>query len=183
MSKVEGIGKRWYVVQSASGSEERVKKLIAERASAEGFSEHFGEIIVPMEEVVEMRGGKRVHTKRCFFPGYVMVYMQINSDTWYLVRGIPGVSGFIGGENGQAAPLSDQEVDRILKRMTDSQERPMPKVSFETGEVVRIIDGPFADFDAVVEQVNTLKSSLQVSVTVFGRPTPIELSFKQVIKN
>ena len=142
----------------------------------------FGEILVPTEEVVEMRSGQRRKSERKFFPGYVLVQMELSDDSWHLIKKIPKVVGFIGGKPGQPAPISDLEAESILQRMDDSVEKPKPKVMFEPGEMVRVADGPFNDFNGVVEEVNYEKSKLQVAVLIFGRSTPVELDFCEVEK-
>jgi transcription termination/antitermination protein NusG len=174
--------KRWYIVHAYSGREEHVARSIRERAKLENMAEKFAEIIVPTEEVVEMRAGKKRKSERKFFPGYVLVQMEMNDQTWHLVKNVAGVLGFIGGPSDKPAPLSDKEVDKILQRVQEGVEKPKPKILFEPGEVVRVIEGPFADFDGVVEDVNYEKNKLRVSVLIFGRSTPVELDFSQVQK-
>lgn len=174
--------KRWYIVHSYSGKELAVMRNLKERIKIEKIEDQFGEIVVPTEEVVEMRGGQRCKSKRKFFPGYVLVQMEMNDKTWHLVRHIPWVLGFIGGTSDRPVPVTDAEIDNILQRMQEGAEKPRPKILFEPGEVVRIINGPFADFDGVVEDVNYEKSRLRVSVSIFGRSTPVELEFVQVQK-
>ncbi len=176
------MSKRWYVVQAHSGFEKSVKRSLEERMQLSGLSEFFGEILVPTEEVVEMKDGKKRKSERKFFPGYVLVQMEMNDDTWHLVRHLPRVAGFIGGTADKPAPITDKEVDRILSRVQDSSEKPRPKTLYEVGEVIRVIDGPFADFNGVVEEVNYEKSRLRVLVSIFGRSTPVELEFAQVAK-
>ena len=146
------------------------------------MTDKFGRILVPTEEVVEMRGGKKRSSERKFFPGYVLVEMELNDETWHLVKNVPKVMGFIGGSGDRPTPISEAEVDEILGRVRDGQEKPKPKVLFEVGEMVRVIDGPFNDFNGVVEGVNYEKNRLNVSVTIFGRSTPVELEFEQVEK-
>lgn len=174
--------KRWYIVYSYSGNEKKVQNAIQEHIKLKGMEDKFGEIVVPTEEVVEMRGGQKRKSERKFFPGYVLVQMEMNDETWHLVRRVPGVLGFIGGTSDKPSPISDAEVDNILQRVQEGVEKPKPKVLFEPGEVVRIIEGPFADFDGVVEAVNYEKNRLRVSVLIFGRSTPVELEFGQVQK-
>lgn len=174
---------RWYVVQAFSGYEKRVKHSLEEQISLSGLGEHFEEILVPTEEVVEMKDGKKRKSERKFFPGYVLVKMEMNDDTWQLVRHIPRVSGFIGGTASRPAPISDREVQQIMARVDDSVEAPKPKTLYEVGEVVRVNDGPFADFNGVVEEVNYEKSKVRVLVSIFGRSTPVELDFVQVEKD
>ncbi len=174
--------KRWYVVHAYSGYEKYVMQALRERIQLEGLGEHFGEILVPTEEVVELRGGQKRKSERKFFPGYVLVEMEMDEKTWHLVRSTPKVLGFIGGTSDKPAPITSKEADTILQRMHDSSEKPKPKVLFEVGEVVRVNDGPFADFNGVVEEVNYEKSRLRVAVMIFGRSTPVELQFDQVEK-
>jgi len=177
------MAKRWYVVHAYSGFEQQVKRLLKERIERSGLSEYFGDILVPTEEVVEMREGQRRKSDRKFFPGYVLVQMEMNDDTWHLVRSVPKVMGFIGGTTDKPAPISDAEADAILQRVQEGTEKPRPKVLFEPGEVVRVVDGPFNDFNGVVEEVDYDKSRLKVAVLIFGRSTPVELEFSQVEKD
>lgn len=174
--------KRWYIVHAYSGKELAVVKNLNERIKLQNMEESFGEIIVPTEEVVEMRGGQKRKSQRKFFPGYVLVQMEMNDKTWHLVRSTTWVLGFIGGTSDHPAPVSDKEIDSILHRVQEGAEKPKPKILFAPGEVVRIISGPFADFDGVVEEVNYEKNRLRVSVSIFGRSTPVELEFGQVQK-
>lgn len=176
------MAKRWYVVHAYSGFEKHVKRSLGERIKRESMEDQFGEILVPTEEVVEMRGGQKRKSERKFFPGYVLVQMEMNDATWHLVKDCPKVMGFIGGTADKPAPISDREAAAILQRVEDGVEKPKPKTLFEPGEVVRVIDGPFADFNGVVEEVNYEKSRLQVAVLIFGRSTPVELEFGQVEK-
>jgi transcriptional antiterminator NusG len=173
---------RWYVVHAFSGYENQVKRSLQERIALSGLQEQFGEILVPTEEVVEMRGGQQRKSERKFFPGYVLVQMEMNEATWHLVKDVPRVMGFIGGTGDKPAPLSPREADAILQRIQEGVEKPKPKVLFEPGEVVRVNDGPFTDFNGVVEEVNYEKSRLRVAVLIFGRSTPVELEFGQVEK-
>ncbi len=172
----------WYVVYAFSGCEKQVVTGIKERIERQGMQDKFGEILVPMEEVVEMRSGQKRSSKRKFFPGYVLVQMEMDDETWHLVKSAPKVRGFIGGTPSKPTPISEREANEILNRMKEGAEKPRPKVLFETGEVVRVTDGPFNDFSAVVEEVDYDKSRLQVSVQIFGRSTPVELEFGQVAK-
>ncbi len=174
--------KLWYVVQAYSGLEGHVKKSLEEAILLSGLNSSFGQILVPTEEVVEMRAGQKRKSERKFFPGYVLVEMEMNDATWHLVRSTPKVVGFIGGTSERPAPISPKEVDFILQRMQDSADKPKPKVLFEAGEVVRITEGPFADFNGVVEEVFYEKSRLRVAVLILGRSTPVELEFTQVEK-
>lgn len=174
---------RWYVVHAYSGFEDQVRRSLKERIERSGMQDKFGEILVPTEEVVEMKDGKKRKSDRKFFPGYVLVQMEMDDDSWHLVKDAPKVLGFIGGTSDRPAPISDKEADAILQRVEDGADRPRPKVLFEPGEVVRVIDGPFTDFNGVVEEVNFEKSRLRVSVLIFGRSTPVELEFGQVEKD
>jgi len=174
---------RWYVVHAYSGFEDQVRRSLKERIDRSGLQDKFGEILVPTEEVVEMRDGKKRKSDRKFFPGYVLVQMEMDDDTWHLVKEAPKVLGFIGGTSDKPAPITDAEADAILQRVEDGVDRPKPKVLFEPGEVVRVTDGPFTDFNGVVEEVNFEKSRLRVSVLIFGRSTPVELEFSQVEKD
>ncbi|MBD3653447.1 transcription termination/antitermination protein NusG [Kangiella sp.] len=173
---------RWYVVQAFSGYENKVKTMLEERIQLSGLQDKFGEILVPTEEVVEMRAGQKRRSERKFFPGYVLVQMEMDEESWQVVRNTPRVMGFIGGTSDRPAPISEKEANAILNRIEDSGDKPKPKVLFEPGEMVRVTDGPFADFNGVVESVNYEKSRLQVSVSIFGRSTPVELEFSQVEK-
>lgn len=174
--------KRWYAVQTYSNYEKRVRESLIERVQLEGLEDKFEEIIVPTEEVVEMKSGQRRKSERKFFPGYVLVKMDMDDATWHLVRHTPRVLGFIGGTSDRPAPIPDQQVNAILQRVEAGVKKPRPKTLFEAGEVVRVTDGAFADFNGVVEEVNYEKSKLKVSVMIFGRSTPVELDFSQVAK-
>ena len=173
---------QWYVVHAYSGFENQVKRALEERVARAGMEDLFGEILVPTEEVVEMREGTKRRSERKFFPGYVLVQMEMNDDTWHLVKDAPKVMGFIGGTSDRPAPITQREADAILQRVQEGADKPRPKVLFEVGEVVRVTDGPFNDFNGVVEEVNYEKSRLRVSVLIFGRSTPVELEFGQVEK-
>ena len=173
---------RWYVVHAYSGYEKKVAAALRERVTLYGMEDRFGEILVPTEEVVEIRGGQKRKSERKFFPGYVLVQMELGDDTWHLVKETPRVMGFIGGKADKPAPITDKEAEMILQRVQDSEDKPRPKTVFEAGEVVRVTDGPFNDFNGVVEEVNYDKSRLRVSVSIFGRSTPVELEFTQVEK-
>jgi len=173
---------RWYVVHAYSQYENSVMRALKERIGRAGLEEQFGDILVPTEEVVEIKDGVKRTTERKFFPGYVLVQMEMNEDTWHLVKATPKVMGFIGGTADKPAPISDKEAEKILNRVTESVEKPRPKTLFEPGEAVRVKEGPFADFQGVVEEVNYDKSRLRVAVLIFGRSTPVELEFSQVEK-
>ena len=173
---------RWYVVHAYSGFENQVKRSLLERVQRFGMEDKFGEILVPMEEVVEMRGGQKRRSERKFFPGYVLVQMEMDDETWHLVKDAPKVLGFIGGTTDKPAPIPDKEANAILQRIQEGVDKPRPKVLFEPGEVVRVTDGPFNDFNGVVEEVNYEKSRMLVAVQIFGRSTPVELEFGQVEK-
>lgn len=175
--------KRWYVIHAYSGYENYVVKALQERISSKGWNDRFGEIIVPTEEVVEMRAGQKRKSERKFFPGYVLIQMEMDDETWHMVRSVPRVLGFIGGTAEKPAPISDKEAAAILQRVEEGETKPRPKVLFEPGEVVRVTEGPFADFNGVVEDVNYEKNRLRVSVLIFGRSTPVELEFGQVEKS
>lgn len=173
---------RWYVVQAFSGYENKVKALLEERIQLAGLEDSFGEVLVPTEEVVEMRAGQKRRSERKFFPGYVLVQMEMSEEAWQVVRNTPRVMGFIGGTSDRPAPITEKEANAILNRIEDSGDKPKPKTLFEPGEMVRVTDGPFADFNGVIESVNYEKSRVQVSVSIFGRSTPVELEFSQVEK-
>lgn len=174
--------KRWYVVHAYSGYEKSVMRALQERIKLHDMEEKFGEVLVPTEEVVEMRGGQKRKSERKFYPGYVLVNMSMDDASWHLVNSTPRVMGFIGGTADKPAPITEREADAILQRVEAGVEQPRPKTLFEPGEMVRVADGPFADFSGVVEEVNYAKSRLQVAVTIFGRSTPVELAFDQVEK-
>lgn len=174
---------RWYVVHAYSGFEAQVKRSLEERVKRFGMESKFGQILVPTEEVVEMRSGQQRRSERKFFPGYVLVQMEMTDETWHLVKDAPKVMGFIGGTADRPAPITEREADAILQRVQEGVEKPRPKVLFEPGEVVRVIDGPFNDFNGVVEDVDYEKSRLKVSVLIFGRSTPVDLEFGQVEKS
>lgn len=176
------MSKRWYVVHAYSGFEKSVQRALVERVARADMQDMFGQILVPVEEVVEMRGGQKSVTERKFFPGYVLVEMEMNDDTWHLVKSTPKVTGFIGGTATKPTPISEKEVGEILHQMQEGVEKPKPKVLFEVGEFVRVKEGPFTDFNGSVESVNYEKSRLHVLVTIFGRATPVELEFSQVEK-
>lgn len=176
------MAKRWYVVHAYSGYEKKVASALKERVDLAGMQDVFGDILVPTEEVVEMRGGQKRKSERKFFPGYVLVQMELTDESWHLVKETPRVMGFIGGKADKPAPITEKEANAILQRVDDSVDKPKPKTIFEPGEMVRVVDGPFNDFNGVVEEVNYEKSRLQVAVLIFGRSTPVELEFGQVEK-
>jgi transcriptional antiterminator NusG len=176
------MAKRWYVIQAFSGYEKSVMRSLTESIARHGVEERFGDILVPTEEVVEMRDGKKRKSERKFYPGYVLVNMEMDDETWHLVRSIPRVLGFIGGTAEKPAAITEAEASLILDRVTEGGDTPRPKTLFEPGELVRVMDGPFADFTGNVEEVNYEKSRLQVAVVIFGRSTPVELAFDQVEK-
>ena len=174
---------KWYVVHAYSNYENKVKNSLEERIKMHGLEDKFGKIMVPTEEVVEMREGQKRRSERKFFPGYVLVEMDLDEETWHLVKEVPKVLGFIGGSSDRPAPITDAEAAAILNRVEEGVDKPRPKVLFEPGEVVRVIDGPFNDFSGVVENVNYEKNKLRVAVQILGRPTPVELDFGQVEKS
>jgi transcriptional antiterminator NusG len=174
--------KRWYVVHAYSGFEKSVQRALVDRIARAGMQDSFGQILVPVEEVVEMKGGQKSISERKFFPGYVLVEMDMNDESWHLVKSTAKVTGFVGGTANKPTPISEKEVEKIMQQMQEGVEKPRPKVLFETGEVVRVKDGPFTDFHGAVEDVNYEKSKLRVAVTIFGRATPVELDFAQVEK-
>jgi len=176
------MSKRWYVVHAFSGYEKQVQKSMAERIAREGLEDQFGQILVPTEEVVEMKGGQKRRSDRKFFPGYVLVEMEMSDQSWHLVKDVPKVMGFIGGTSDRPAPITEKEADTILNRVQEGVDKPRPKILFEPGEMVRVVDGPFNDFNGTVEEVNYEKSRLRVAVLIFGRSTPVELDFHQVEK-
>ncbi len=178
----ESYAKQWYVIHAYSGYENFVMRELNERVKRYDLAEKIGEIIVPSEEVVEMRSGQKRKSKRKFFPGYVLVNMYMDDETWHAIKAIPRVLGFIGGTGQTPTPITDREADAILKRVEEGVTKPKPKILFEPGEVVRIIDGPFVDFNGVVEVVNYEKNKLRIAVLIFGRSTPVELNFSQVEK-
>ena len=173
---------RWYVVHAYSGMEKAVERNILERINRAGMQNKFGRILVPMEEVVEVKNGQKRTTERKFFPGYVLVEMIMDDDTWHLVKHTNKVTGFVGGAKNRPSPISQAEVDKIVNQMQEGTEKPRHKVEFEVGEYVRVKEGPFTDFNGSVEDVNYDKSKVRVSVTIFGRATPVELEFSQIEK-
>jgi transcriptional antiterminator NusG len=174
--------KRWYVVHAYSGFEKSVQRALVERIARAGMQDKFGQIMVPVEEVIEIKNGQKTVSERKFFPGYVLVEMEMDDESWHLVKSTAKVTGFIGGTAMHPTPISEKEVAKIMQQVQDGVEKPRPKVLFEVGEMVRIKDGPFADFNGNVESANYEKSRLHVSVTIFGRATPVELDFSQVEK-
>ncbi|MCU0593090.1 MAG: transcription termination/antitermination protein NusG [Desulfobacterales bacterium] len=176
------MAKRWFVVHAYSGFEKQVMRSLQDRIERAGMQELFGQILVPTEEVVEMKGGQKRRSDRKFFPGYVLVEMEMTDETWHLVKDVPKVMGFIGGTADRPAPITQKEADAILNRVQEGVDKPRPKVLFEPGEMVRVVDGPFNDFNGVVEEVDYDKSRLKVAVLIFGRSTPVELEFHQVEK-
>ena len=176
------MSKRWYVVHAYSGFEKSVQRALIDRVNRSGMQDSFGQILVPVEEVVEMRGGQKTVTERKFFPGYVLVEMEMNDESWHLVKSTPKVTGFVGGTANKPAPISEKEVEKIMQQMQDGVDKPRPKVLWEIGEVVRVKEGPITDFHGAVEDANYEKNKLRVSVTIFGRATPVELDFAQVEK-
>ena len=176
------MSKRWYVVHAYSGFEKSVQRALSERILRHGMQDSFGRVLVPVEEVVELKQGQKSISERKFFPGYVLVEMEMNDESWHLVKSTPKVTGFVGGTANKPTPISEKEVEKIMQQMQDGVEKPRPKVLFEPGEVVRVKEGPFTDFHGSVGQVNYEKNRLRVSVTIFGRATPVELEFGQVEK-
>jgi transcriptional antiterminator NusG len=174
--------KRWYVVHAYSGFEKSVQRALVERIARAGMQDKFGQVLVPVEEVIEMKAGQKSISERKFFPGYVLCEMEMDDESWHLVKSTPKVTGFVGGTATKPTPISEKEVEKIMQQVQDGVEKPRPKVLFEVGEMVRVKDGPFADFNGNVEEVNYEKSRLRVSVTIFGRATPVELEFGQVEK-
>ncbi|MBZ0107017.1 MAG: transcription termination/antitermination protein NusG [Sulfuricella denitrificans] len=176
------MSKRWYVIHAYSGFEKSVQRALLERIERAGMQDMFGEILVPLEEVVEMKGGQKSISERKFFPGYVLAQMEMTDETWHLVKSTPKVTGFVGGSGNKPTPITDKEVEAILRQIQEGVEKPKPKVLFEVGESVRVTEGPFNDFHGNVEEVNYDKNKLRVSVLIFGRATPVELDFGQVEK-
>ena len=176
------MSKRWYVIHAFSGFEKQVQRSLQERIVRAGMEDMFGEVLVPTEELVEMKGGQKRRSDRKFFPGYVLVEMEMNDETWHLVKEVPKVMGFIGGTSDKPAPISQKEANTILSRVQEGVDKPRPKILFEPGEMVRVVDGPFNDFNGTVETVDYEKNRLRVAVLIFGRSTPVELNFHQVEK-
>ena len=176
------MAKSWYVVHTYSQFEKSVQRALTERIQREGMQDKVGQILVPVEEVVELKSGQKSITERKFFPGYVLVEMEMTDETWHLVKSTPKVTGFLGGSAMKPTPISEKEVQNIMQQMQAGVEKPRPKVLFEVGELVRVKDGPFTDFNGSVEDVNYDKNKIRVAVTIFGRSTPVELDFGQVEK-
>ncbi|MDX2264154.1 MAG: transcription termination/antitermination protein NusG [Hyphomicrobiales bacterium] len=175
------MNKRWYIVHAYSNFEKKVAEAILERAKDAGLESLFEQVLVPMEEVVEVKRGRKVSTERRFFPGYVLVKMAMNNEAYHLIKNTPKVTGFLGADN-KPSPISDAEAARILNQVKDGVERPKPTITFEIGEQVRVADGPFASFNGHVEEVDEVRARLKVAVSIFGRPTPVELEYAQVEK-
>ena len=176
------MAKKWYVVHAYSGFEKNVQKTLKERIERDGMQDYFGQILVPVEEVVDIKNGKRTLSERKFFPGYVLAEMEMTDDSWHLVKSTPRVTGFIGGTANRPLPITQREVDAIMQQIQTGGEKPKPKVQFEVGQRIRVNEGPFADFNGVVDEVNYERNKLKVSVQIFGRETPVELDFMQVEK-
>ena len=176
------MAKKWYVVHAYSGFEKNVQKTLKERIEREGMQDYFGQILVPVEEVVDIKNGKRTLSERKFFPGYVLAEMEMTDDSWHLVKSTPRVTGFIGRTANRPLPITQREVDAIMQQIQTGGEKPKPKVQFEVGQRIRVNEGPFADFNGVVDEVNYERNKLKVSVQIFGRETPVELDFMQVEK-
>lgn len=176
------MSKKWYVVQAYSGFEKNVQRILEERIVREEMGDYFGQILVPVEKVVDIRNGRKTISERKSYPGYVLVEMEMTDDSWHLVKSTPRVSGFIGGRANRPTPISQREAEIILQQVQTGIEKPKPKVEFEVGQQVRVNEGPFADFNGVVEEVNYERNKLRVSVQIFGRETPVELEFSQVEK-
>lgn len=176
------MSKKWYVVQAYSGFEKNVQRILEERIAREEMGDYFGQILVPVEKVVDIRNGRKTISERKSYPGYVLVEMEMTDDSWYLVKSTPRVSGFIGGTANKPMPISQREAEIILQQVQTGSEKPKPKVEFEVGQQIRVNEGPFADFNGVVDEVNYERNKLRVSVQIFGRETPVELEFGQVEK-
>lgn len=174
--------KKWYIIHTYSGQEMKVKFSLQDKIKQKNLEKFFGKILIPTEDVVEIKSGKKKKSKRKIFPGYILIEMQVTDESWHLVQNISQVFGFIGGHFGNPLPIDENEIDMILQQITDSTHKPKPKVLFEPGEIIRVVDGPFADFNGTVEEVNYDKNRLCVGVLIFGRSTPIDLDFSQVEK-
>jgi transcription termination/antitermination protein NusG len=173
---------RWYIVHVYSGQEKSIHAALIERIKRSGMADKFGDVLVPIEEVVEMKKGAKATSERRFYPGYIMVQMEMTDETWHLIKSTPKITGFLGGVGNKPSPVPQKEIDSVLSRVKEGVEKPRPKILFEVGEMVRVKDGPFTDFSGSVEEVNYDKSKIRVSVLIFGRPTPVELDFGQVEK-
>ncbi len=177
------MSKKWYAIHTYSGFEKSVRRALTERIALHKLEDQFGEILIPVEEVVEVKSGQKNISERKFFPGYILIEMEMTDETWHLVKGTAKVTGFVGGSTTQPVPISQKEIENILNQVREGVEKPKPKIIFEAGEAVRVKEGPFTDFHGNVEEVNYDKSKLRVSVSIFGRPTPVELDFHQVEKS
>lgn len=176
------MSKRWYIIQAYSGFEKNVQKALKERIERDGMNDYFGQILVPVEEVVDIKNGRKNISERKLFPGYVLIEMEMTETSWHLVKSTPRVSGFIGGTASHPTPISQREVDAILQQVQSGVDKPKPKVEFEVGQQIRVNEGPFSDFNGIVDEVNYERNKLRVSVQIFGRETPVELEFNQVEK-
>jgi transcriptional antiterminator NusG len=176
------MAKRWYVLHVYSGFEKKVAESIKEKAAKQGLEEHIDEILVPTEEVTEVKRGQRVNTERKFFPGYVLAKLDMNDNVWHLIKNTPKVSGFLGAGGNRPVAISESEAQRILKQVQEGIDHPRPSITFDIGEEVKVTDGPFASFNGIVEEIDEDKAKLKVSVSIFGRATPVELEFSQVEK-
>lgn len=176
------MSKRWYIIQAYSGFEKNVQKALKERIERDGMNDYFGQILVPVEEVVDIKNGRKNISERKLFPGYVLIEMEMTETSWHLVKSTPRVSGFIGGTASHPTPISQREVDAILQQVQSGVDKPKPKVEFEVGQKIRVNEGPFSDFNGIVDEVNYERNKLRVSVQIFGRETPVELEFNQVEK-
>ena len=172
----------WYILQVYSGNEKKIEKELLAQTEKKGLRENISKILIPSEEVIEMKKGKKVSSERKFFPGYILIQMVMDDEIWHIVKALPKVYGFLGGKKGEPIPVSQNEIDSILNQMKDGLEKPKPSVSFEIGEQVRVSDGPFSSFNGMVEEVDEEKARLKVSVSIFGRSTPVNLDYSQVEK-
>ncbi|MEE2839528.1 MAG: transcription termination/antitermination protein NusG [Acidobacteriota bacterium] len=174
-------GKKWYIIHTYSGFERKVAESLMSRVQVHALQDEIGQILIPTEDVVEMKGGKKVVTSKLFFPGYILVEMAMTDETWHLVRNTPKVTGFVS-QGSKPTPLTEEEVNQVVHRVSSADEKPKPKFMFDKGETVKVIDGPFSNFTGLVEEVNLERNTVKVMVTIFGRPTPVELEFIQVEK-